>query len=133
LFAVASPLRSKDDGWGLQSGVLDSSQADGAAFTGLADRVDAQMSLRVVKQFGFALRQQSAELGAGDAALIDRLLDAFAKTQQDVTEAQTDGTTGDIISDKVEHEASGGFEGDNEKSRSFESTSRNVRERLHSG
>jgi hypothetical protein len=72
----------------------------------LADGIDAEVGFGVVLQFDGAFGCELGELGAGDAALIDRLLYAFAEAEQDVAHAEADGIVRDIVGDEVAFQSS---------------------------
>jgi len=69
----------------------------------LADLIDAEVGFGVILQLGGALGGELGKLSAGDAALIDRLLNALAEAEQDMAHAQADLVVGDIVGNEIEH------------------------------
>jgi len=98
-----SLLPSKDKGRLLRASAGDGAEGDGAALAGLADLIDAEVGFGVILQLGGALGGELGKLSAGDAALIDRLLNALAEAEQDMAHAQADLVVGDIVGNEIEH------------------------------
>ncbi len=100
---IVSLLPSKDTGRLLRASAGDGAEGDGAALAGLADLIDAEVGFGVILQLGGALGGELGKLSAGDAALIDRLLNALAEAEQDMAHAQADLVVGDIVGNEIEH------------------------------